>query len=101
MMRFLVLYDAPADTDEFDRHYHEVHIPLARKLPNLLRYTVSKGLTTVQGEGCYLAAELDWADLPAMQEAFQSPAGQAAAADVQVMTGGTGVRSMVFEVTEA
>jgi uncharacterized protein (TIGR02118 family) len=31
--RFLALYDAPADPEVFDRHYHEIHIPLIRRLP--------------------------------------------------------------------
>jgi uncharacterized protein (TIGR02118 family) len=100
MVRFLILYDAPADPEAFDAHYRDVHIPLARKLPGLLRYTVSQGLTTVQGAPTHLTAELDFPDLATMQAAFQSPAGQAAAADVEVLTGGSGVHSMVYEVTE-
>jgi uncharacterized protein (TIGR02118 family) len=38
MVRFLVLYDQPEDPEAFDRHYREVHIPLAKKLPGLRRY---------------------------------------------------------------
>ena len=33
MVRFLVLYDTPADPEAFDRHYREIHIPLAKQLP--------------------------------------------------------------------
>jgi uncharacterized protein (TIGR02118 family) len=41
--RFLVLWGTPQDRAEFDRHYREVHIPLAKKLPGLRRYTQSAG----------------------------------------------------------
>jgi hypothetical protein len=30
MVRFLVLYDTPEDPAVFDKHYSEVHIPLAK-----------------------------------------------------------------------
>jgi uncharacterized protein (TIGR02118 family) len=35
MPRFVVLYDAPSDVDAFERHYTEVHIPLAKQYPGL------------------------------------------------------------------
>jgi uncharacterized protein (TIGR02118 family) len=101
MIRFIVLYDPPADADAFDRHYREVHIPLVRKLPGLIGYTISKGMIPVQGNRpCHLVAELDFPDMTALQGAFGSPAGQAAAADVAEMAG-EGVHSMIFEVEEA
>ena len=37
MVRFLVLYDTPEDPAVFDKHYSEVHIPLAKQLPGLQR----------------------------------------------------------------
>jgi hypothetical protein len=30
--RFIVLWGAPEEPEAFNRHYEEVHIPLARKL---------------------------------------------------------------------
>jgi uncharacterized protein (TIGR02118 family) len=99
MVRFLVLYNTPDDPEAFDRHYRDVHIPLAKKLPGLRRYTVSRGTTTVRGQSFYLVAELDWDDMESMQAAFASPEGKAAAEDVPTFaTGGSG--SMVFEVEE-
>jgi uncharacterized protein (TIGR02118 family) len=100
MVRFLVLYDRPDDPEAFDRHYRDVHVPLARKIPGLRRYTVSRDATSVRGgEPYYLVAELDWDDMPALQRAFQSPEGQATAADVANLAG-SGVRSMIFELEE-
>jgi uncharacterized protein (TIGR02118 family) len=40
LARFVVLYDTPSDIEAFERHYREVHIPLAKQLPSLRRYTV-------------------------------------------------------------
>jgi uncharacterized protein (TIGR02118 family) len=33
--RFLVMWETPNNPEAFDRHFEEVHIPLARKLPGL------------------------------------------------------------------
>lgn len=99
MVRFVILYDVPADTAAFDAHYHDVHLPLAKKLPGLRRYTISRGLTTVQGAKVHLAAELDFDDMAALQAAFGSPEGQAAAKDVGEFAGDR-VQSMIFEVEE-
>jgi uncharacterized protein (TIGR02118 family) len=77
-----------------------VHIPLAKKLPGLRRYTISRNHAPVRGDDpYYLVAELDWDDLAALQEAFRSPEGQATAQDVPKLAD-TGVRSMIYEVEE-
>ncbi len=31
--RFVVMYDTPSDVDAFERHYNDVHIPLAKQYP--------------------------------------------------------------------
>jgi len=100
MVRFLVLYDKPDDPEAFERHYRDVHIPLAKKLPGLRRYTISRNVTLARGgEPYYLVAELDWDDKAALQRAFQSPEGQATAADVPKLAS-EGVHSMVFELED-
>lgn len=50
-----------------------------------------------QRQPYYLVAELDWDDMGALQQAFQSPEGQATAQDVLKFADG-GVRSMVYEL---
>jgi uncharacterized protein (TIGR02118 family) len=100
MVRFLVLYDMPADPEAFDRHYRQIHIPLAKQLPGLRRYTISRNHKAVRGDrSYYLVAELDWDDTAAMQHAFASEVGKATAADVPKFAP-TGVSSLVFEVEE-
>jgi uncharacterized protein (TIGR02118 family) len=36
------MYDIPSDVDAFERHYNDVHIPLAKQYPGLRRYTRSQ-----------------------------------------------------------
>jgi uncharacterized protein (TIGR02118 family) len=102
MVRFLVVYDKPEDPEAFDRHYREVHIPLASKLPGLRRYTISRDPAPVRGgEPYYLISELDWDDMPALERAFRSPEGRATAGDVAALAPDGGVRSMVYELEDA
>jgi uncharacterized protein (TIGR02118 family) len=101
MIRFLVVYETPSDPVAFDLHYRQVHVPLAKKLPGLRRYTVSRDATAVRGgEPFYLVAELDWDDMDALRAAFASPEGQATARDVAELAPDGGVRSMIYEVEE-
>ena len=100
MVRFLVVYETPADPAAFDRHYQDVHVPLAKQLPGLRRYTLSRACTPVRGgEPFYLVAELDWDDMDTLRAAFASPEGRATAADVAKLAP-EGVRSVIFEVEE-
>lgn len=97
----MVLYGRPDDTEAFDRHYRDVHIPLAKKVPGLRRYTVSRGVKVVFGEDpAYLVAELDFDDAAAMQESMGSAEGRAAGSDMVANLASGGVRNLVFEVGE-
>ena len=101
MTRFLALYTTPSDPAAFDRHYHDVHVPLAKQLPGLRRYTISRNVTPLRGEqNYYLVAELEYDDMEALRAAFASPQGQAAAADVANLTAFTTTASMIYEIDE-
>lgn len=79
-----MLYGHPRDKEAFDRHYREVHIPLAAKMQGITHWTITWFEEGPQGErpAYYLAAELYAASRADLLEAFGSPAGRAAAADV-------------------
>ena len=81
----------------FDKYYNEIHIPLAKQLPGLVRYTISRNLAA--NAQYYLIAELDWADMASAQAALRSPVGAACAADVAKFAT-TGAPSLLFEVDE-
>jgi uncharacterized protein (TIGR02118 family) len=81
MIRFLVQYPTPNDVEAFERHYNEVHLPLAKKLPGLRSYSVGRNVSAVRGEAFYLVAELEWDDLDSLQHDFASPLGRECAED--------------------
>jgi uncharacterized protein (TIGR02118 family) len=33
MAKLMVLYKTPKSAEAFDKHYHSIHIPLAKKFP--------------------------------------------------------------------
>ena len=98
MARLVVMYGIPKDTAAFDRHYFDVHIPIAKKIPGLRKYTVSRGdvFTPAGPSKFHLIATLTFDDLAAIQNAFVSAEGQAAAADVQTFATG-GADMIMFE----
>lgn len=84
MVRFIVLWkNTPTDVEAFERHYREVHIPLAKRMTGLRRYTLSRDPTAVRGDSPhYRIAELDWDDMRSLRRAFESPEGRAVGEDV-------------------
>jgi uncharacterized protein (TIGR02118 family) len=79
----VVIYKTPRDPKAFDRHYFSVHVPMAKQLPGLRKYDVSRGsiVSPIGGSTPYLIATLHFDDVPAIRNAFDSPEGQACAAD--------------------
>ena len=102
MARFLVLWGTPEDTDFFEQHYREVHVPLVKKLPGVRRYTFGRDTRPVRGDLYYRIGEVDFDDITALQRAFASPEGRAAASDVNTLasTAGAQVRSMIYELED-
>jgi len=100
MVRLLVLYNTPENPEAFDRHYNEIHIPLAKRLPGLLRYTVSRNISVARGgKEFYLVAELDWENPEAMRAAMASEIGKETTADVPKFAP-NGVTTVSYEVAE-
>jgi uncharacterized protein (TIGR02118 family) len=102
MAQLLVMYKTPKDTAAFDKHYVDKHIPLAKKIPGLRKYEISRGaVATPAGPSAYhLVAVLQYDDMAAIQKAFASPEGQAAVADLQnFATGGADI--VMFDTRQA
>jgi len=87
MARLLVLYATPSDPTAFDQHYHDIHIPLAKKLPGLQRFDLSSGpIHAPAGPSPFHAiATLTFPDMPTLIAGLSSPEGQAAATDAQTL----------------
>ena len=101
MARFVVMYDTPSDIEAFERHYREVHIPLAKQLAGLRRYTVSHDATPVIGEPYYLVAMLDWDDMESLGAALDSEAGNKTAEDaITNLSRYTTIRGMIVQLDD-
>ena len=101
MARLVVMYKTPKDPAAFDRYYFATHVPIAKKIPGLRMYEVNQGAvaTPAGPSGVHLVAILQFDDLAAIQRAFASAEGQAAAADVQTFATG-GVDMFLFDSRE-
>jgi uncharacterized protein (TIGR02118 family) len=99
----IVIYKTPKDAAAFDKHYFETHVPIAKKIPGLRKYEVSQGpIATPSGaSGVHLVAMLHFDDMAAIQKAFASAEGQAAAADVRIFAPNDGdVQMFLFDSRE-
>ena len=101
MAKLVVMYKKPTDAVAFDKYYAETHIPIAKRIPGLLKYDVSCApVMTPAGPAAYhLIATLYFADMAAIQKAFASPEGQAAAGDVPKFATG-GVEMFMFDTRD-
>ena len=91
MYRLTVLYGHPTDPAVFQKYYHEIHIPLARKLKGLKGWTIGMCESVTPGEQppYYMIVGLYADSREAMEAILATPAGQAAVADVpNFATGG-------------
>lgn len=88
MVKLVVLYRKPADVAAFDKHYDEVHAPLARRMPGLQKLEVQRFFGAPGGDPkFYLMAELSFENKEAMFAALASPEGKAAGKDVMSFAG--------------
>lgn len=87
MARMVVIYKTPEDKESFMKHYFEVHIPLAKKLPGIRKYVVSKNpiISITDDPDVFLIGELHFDSLEAIKNAFASDEGRACAADRKIL----------------
>ena len=101
MVRLLVLYGHPENPEAFDRYYHEIHIPLAKRLKGLKKWTIGKALGSPAGEPAayYYVADLYADSREDIEAILASPEGKAAVEDVPKFASG-GVTFLYTEVEE-
>ena len=84
MIKLVVLYHHPEDPAAFDEHYVGTHLPLAHKIPHVLRIDAAR-IESVRGDDArppfHAIAELYYEDEEAMALAAASPEYQEALAD--------------------
>lgn len=99
MARMIVIYRTPKDPAAFDKHYHEIHVPLARQIPGLRKYEVSTGpiVSLASASDTYLIATLHFESLAAIKAAFASDQGRVCAADRRKLAPDADVQMFLFE----
>lgn len=98
MAKVIAMYGIPADREAFDRYYFDKHVAIAKKLPGLRSYEVTRGsITTLDGIAPYhMIATLTFDSVAAVQAALASPEGRATAADLANFATG-GVELMIAD----
>ena len=91
MAKMTVIYKTPKDKDFFEKHYFEVHVPLAKKLPGLIKYEINDGpiVSTTGHSDVYRIAHLYFDSPDAMMKAFRSETGEKCAADRKILANKT------------
>ncbi|MFO0905441.1 MAG: EthD family reductase [Pirellulales bacterium] len=84
MIRLLVLYGHPQDPAAFDRYYEQIHVPLAKRMQGLKKWTIGKATGTPGGgpSPYYYVADLYAESREALEAILATPEGQAAVNDV-------------------
>jgi uncharacterized protein (TIGR02118 family) len=88
--KIIVLFGKPADPQQFDKEYWENHIPLAKQMPGLKKYTVHKVVSAPRGEPAYYqVVELEFDNMDSLKNAIASQAGKDSGRHgVKIATGG-------------
>ena len=76
MPRLIVLYNKPDDTDAFDAHYRDMHMPIVSRYPNLRDVRLS-----------YLMAEMTFDTAADLDDAIMSEPGAESARDLRNFAG--------------
>jgi uncharacterized protein (TIGR02118 family) len=98
MPKVLVLYKTPKSAEAFDKHYMDVHVPLAKKIPGLKSYDISRGPVNgpTGATNIHLVATLAFDSMQALQAGMGSAEGKAAAGDLPNFADG-GVDLYIFD----
>jgi uncharacterized protein (TIGR02118 family) len=82
-VKLTVVYGTPDDAAEFDRHYHDVHVPIVGRWPGLQRVEIARVVGSPGGSPSpyHLIAEMYFADDDALNAALSSDAGREAGRD--------------------
>ncbi len=89
MAKIIVLFGRPKDPEAFDEQYWKEHIPLAKQMPGLKKYTVNKVVAAPRGDPAYQVVELEFEDMESLKKALESPAARESGRQgVKIATGG-------------
>ncbi|MFC1463550.1 MAG: EthD family reductase [Candidatus Brachytrichaceae bacterium NZ_4S206] len=85
MVKLIIFFRQPADTQAFEDHFAHRHVPLIAAMPGVVRTSVSRALGAPRGEPpYYLVHDVYFADMAALNYALNSAQGRAAGADLMM-----------------
>ena len=87
MYKLVAIYQPPEDTEAFDEHYFNVHLPLMQKVPGYDRIEVSRVTRNMLGDKYYLMFEMWFSDKDALKNALRSKENRAAGKDLMSFAG--------------
>ncbi|WP_209124966.1 EthD family reductase [Alkalihalobacillus sp. BA299] len=83
MAKLIIMYEQPRDQDGFEAYYFHVHLPLAKKIPNIKQETTQRVIQTQNTDlNLYLFVELQFETLESLQQSLATPEAQATVADL-------------------
>jgi uncharacterized protein (TIGR02118 family) len=100
MVRITSLHGFPADPEQFDRYYRDVHTPIVQRIPGVRNIRFGRAIRTVDGEAApyYLISDVYFDDMAALESALASSEMQEAIADVpNFATGGVTIMFCEYE----
>jgi uncharacterized protein (TIGR02118 family) len=84
MAKLVVMYEEPKDKEKFDEYYFNVHVPIGRNIPNIIKDSVHRVVGTQNTHlNLYLITILEFENMEKLQEAFASPEAKLAEEDGQ------------------
>lgn len=99
LYKLFATWSAPReeDVDEFEKHYREVHVPAAARVPHLRRIVLTRTDSGLEGaeSAFYRVAEMSFDSPEDLAKSAESPEWQAMRADAGGMVERFGVRLSV------
>lgn len=94
MYKLYAIWTHPEDVAAFERHYVQVHAPLAAAIPGLQRLVLTRTSDGIRGDASpfHRVAELWFADAAGLERALASPEMAAGIRDAEEMQERFGVR---------
>ncbi|WP_067932267.1 EthD family reductase [Alicyclobacillus kakegawensis] len=88
MVKMVALYRRPADVQAFLAHYEQVHLPLVRQMPGLVRLEVSRLFHPRGGSANpFLLTEMYFDTRESLFAAMDSEAGRKSGEDLRAFAG--------------
>ena len=99
MVKVIVMYGHPEDTEAFEKYYHETHLPIVAQIPHVKKAEFTKIIGTPEGSppSQYRMAQVYFESMEDLQAGMGSGEGQATVADLANFANG-GVDVMIGEV---